>query len=180
MEQLISKLKEENNIKNYIIDLRYNGGGSSSVIKPLINFLKDKNIVALVNEYVFSSGRMALVELKKIGAYIIGTDIGTSLNCFGNCPSNLDIDKLNLRITSSSTYWYYDKELSLTGYEKDEFNTYFNNKKELLEPVLLHPDKYVYLTKEDIINEYDEQMEEAINYFKKIKEINRIGRKNKR
>lgn len=180
MEQLISKLKEENNIKNYIIDLRYNGGGSSSVIKPLINFLKDKNIVALVNEYVFSSGRMALVELKKIGAYIIGTDIGTSLNCFGNCPSNLDIDKLNLRVTSSSTYWYYDKELSLTGYEKDEFNTYFNNKKELLEPVLLHPDKYVYLTKEDIINEYDEQKKEAINYFKKIKEVNRIVGKNKR
>ena len=123
---------------------------------------------------------MALVELKKIGAYIIGTDIGTSLNCFGNCPSNLDIDKLNLIVISSSTYWYYDKELSLTGYEKDEFNTYFNNKKELLEPVLLHPDKYVYLTKEDIINEYDEQKKEAINYFKKIKEVNRIVGKNKK
>ena len=118
---------------------------------------------------------MALVELKKIGAYIIGTDIGTSLNCFGNCPSNLDIDKLNLRVTSSSTYWYYDKELSLTGYEKDEFNTCFNNKKELLEPVLLHPDKYVYLTKEDIINKYDKQMAEAVNYFKKFRDINRIG-----
>ena len=37
-----------------------------------------------------------------------------------------------------------------------------------------------YLTKEDIINEYDDQMKEAINYFKKIKEVNRIGRKNKR
>ena len=37
MEQLISKLREESNIKNYIIDLRYNGGGNSSVIKPLIN-----------------------------------------------------------------------------------------------------------------------------------------------
>ena len=107
-------------------------------------------------------------------------NIGTSLNCFGNCPSNLDIDKLNLIVISSSTYWYYDKELSLTGYEKDEFNTYFNNKKELLEPVLLHPDKYVYLTKEDIINEYDEQKKEAINYFKKIKEVNRIVGKNKR
>ena len=176
MEQLVAKLKEDNNIKNYIIDLRYNGGGSSSVIKPLINFLKDKNIVALVNEYVFSSGRMALVELKKIGAYIIGTDIGTSLNCFGNCPSNLDIDKLNLRVTSSSTYWYYDKELSLLGYEKDEFNTYFNYKRELLEPVLLHPDKYVSLTKEDIINENDKQMTEAVNYFKEFRERNRIGR----
>ena len=64
--------------------------------------------------------------------------------------------------------------------KKDEFNTYFNNKKELLEPVLLHPDKYVYLTKEDIINEYDKQMKEAINYFKEFRDINRIGRKNKR
>lgn len=169
MEQLIAKLKEDNKIKNYIIDLRYNGGGSSSVIKPLISFLKDKNIVVLVNEYVFSSGRMALVELKKIGAYIIGTDIGTSLNCFGNCSSNLDIDKLNIEVTSSSTYWYYDKELLLAGYEKNEFNTYFNNKKELLEPVLLHPDKYVYLTKEDIINEDDKQLIEAINYLSNSK-----------
>ena len=102
------------------------------------------------------------------------------LNPKSGRESVLDIDKLNLIVISSSTYWYYDKELSLTGYEKDEFNTYFNNKKELLEPVLLHPDKYVYLTKEDIINEYDEQKKEAINYFKKIKEVNRIVGKNKR
>ena len=33
---------------------------------------------------------------------------------------------------------------------------------------------------EDIINEYDEQKKEAINYFKKIKEVNRIVGKNKR
>ena len=46
---------------------------------------------------------MALVELKKIGAYIIGTDIGTSLNCFGNCPSNLDIDKLDKFIERSDS-----------------------------------------------------------------------------
>lgn len=51
------------------------------------------------------------------------------------------------------------------------------NKKELLEPVLLHPDKYVYLTKKDIINEYDKQMAEAVNYFKEFRDINRIGRK---
>ncbi|UKI27055.1 MAG: hypothetical protein L6V91_10315 [Bacilli bacterium] len=50
-------------------------------------------------------------------------------------------------------------------------------KKELLEPVLLHPDKYVYLTKEDIINEYDKQMAETVNYFKEFRDINRIGRK---
>ena len=50
-------------------------------------------------------------------------------------------------------------------------------KKELLEPVLLHPDKYVYLTKEDIINKYDKQMAEAVNYFKEFRDINRIGRK---
>ena len=174
METLISKLKQENNIENYIIDLRYNGGGSSSVIKPLVEFLKDKNVVVLVNEYVFSSGRMALVELKKIKSYIIGTDIGTSLNCFGNCPSNLNIEKLNITVTSSSTYWYYDRSLLLTGYEKDEFTDYFNDKKELLEPVLLHPDKYVYLTREDIIDNYDRQLTEALNYFNNhIKKIRR-------
>ena len=58
-----------------------------------------------------------------------------------------------------------------------QINTYFNDKKELLEPVLLHPDKYVYLTKEDIISKDDKQMIEAINYFKKIKKINRMEKK---
>ena len=36
---------EAKGAKKFILDLRYNGGGNSSVIKPLINFLKETTMV---------------------------------------------------------------------------------------------------------------------------------------
>ena len=182
MLNLISKLKlieSERKVNNYIVDLRNNGGGDSRIIIPLIEYLKGKDIVVLVNEKVFSSGRMAYVELKKIGAYSIGTDISTSLNCFGNVPGELKLDNLSLIIKRSSTYWYYDKYFKCTGYRKDSFTKYFRTRKDLLEPIILHPDEYVYMSVDNILNGNDSQMMAAINYFRKKENNNeyRICRK---
>ena len=167
----ITKLSKNLSINNYIIDLRGNNGGDSRVNVPLIEFSKNKNIVVLINEFVFSSGRMAFVDLKKIGAYAIGTDISTSLNCFGNIPGSLNIDELGLIVRRSSTYWFYDNNYNCKGYNKDNFSNYFNSKRELLEPILLHPDEYAYLTISDIINGKDTQLEAAINFFKKYNKL---------
>lgn len=174
MLDLIDKIKvisKENNICNYIIDLRDNSGGDSSIIKPLINYLSDKNIVCLINEKVFSSGRMAAVDLKRIGAYLIGTDIATSLNAFGNVPGCLKVDNLDLTIQRSSTYWLYDKELNGKGFKKDTFSRYFDSRRELLEPIFLHPDELVNLSIEDILNNHDSQLECALLRFRNMKKI---------
>ena len=159
----------KNNIEYYIIDIRNNRGGDSSIIDPLIDFLTDKKTVTLVNENVFSSGKMAMIDLKRIGTYIIGTNIATSLNYFGESPGKLELNELKLSIKRSSKYWYYDKDLNCKGFTKENFENYFKDKKELLEPIILTPDEYVEMTVEDIIKNSDPQLNSAINYIKNQK-----------
>lgn len=162
----IKRVSQNNNIEHFIVDIRYNRGGNSDITESLLEFLTDKKMVTLVNERVFSSGAMAMIDLKKMGSYTIGTDIGTSLSYFGNVPGQLDLDNLGLYVKRSNTYWYYDEKLNLKGFFKDKFYNYFKDKKYLLEPVLFNPDEYVYMTVKDIINNNDTQMDRAIEYIK--------------
>lgn len=172
MKSLIEKLKIiENKINYYIIDIRNNSGGFSSINHLLIDFLYDKKIVTIVNEDVFSSGRMMLVDLKKLGSYVIGTNISTSLNAFGNVPSEYELENLGLIIKRSNNYWYYDDNLELKYFTKENFSSYFKNRRELLVPKIIKPDKYVCNTVDDIISNKDTQLESAINYVKNIKKI---------
>ena len=168
MTKLVEKLKTiENDINYYIVDIRNNSGGFSNINHILIDFLTGKSIVTLINEAVFSSGRMMLVDLKKIGSYVIGTNISTSLNAFGNVPGGLEVEKLDLIVKRSNTYWYYDENLKCQGFTKDNFYSYFKDKKELLKPKVIEPDEYVYNTVDDIISNKDSQLERAIEYIKK-------------
>ena len=167
MKKLVEKLKViENDINYYIVDIRNNSGGFSNINHILIDFLTGKSIVTLINETVFSSGRMMLVDLKNIGSYVIGTNISTSLNAFGNVPGGLEVEKLDLIVKRSNTYWYYDENLKCQGFTKDNFSSYFKDKKELLKPKVIEPDEYVYNTVDDIISNKDSQLERAIEYIK--------------
>lgn len=166
MKQLVSKIKEEKNIKYYIVDIRNNGGGDSSIIQPLIEFLSGKNVIGIVNEKVFSSGMMAMMDLKKIGGYIIGTNIGTSLNYFGETPNKIDLNNLGLSLKRSNRYWYYRSDLNCNSFIKDKFEDYFEDKKELLEPIIFKLDEYVDMTVADIISGNDVQMDCAIERIK--------------
>ena len=107
-----------------------------------------------------------MIDLKKKGAYIIGTDIGTSLSYFGNVPGQFNLDNLGLSVKRSNTYWYYDENLNLKAFFKNKFNKYFKEKNKLLEPILFKPDEYVYITVKDNINNVDPQLERAIEYIK--------------
>lgn len=174
MNNLVNQLKKEeqiNDINYYIVDIRNNGGGDSSIIEPLIDFLEDKSVVTLVNERNFSSGEMALIDLKRIGSYVIGTNIGTSLNYFGETPDKLDLNDMNLSIKRSNRYWYCDENYNYRSLVKENFEEYFKDKKDLLEPIMFNPDEYVELTIKDIINNNDVQLESAINYIKEKQHI---------
>ena len=164
MKDLIEKINKTH-VDKYIIDLRYNGGGDSSIIRPLIEFLKGKMVVVLINEYVLSSGRMALVELKKIGAYVIGTNISTSLNAFGNNPSEYKIEGTDLIVKRSSSYFLYDNDYNCTSFSKDNFFEYFKDKTELLEPIFIKPDLEKKETINDIVAGRDIQMKMAFQYL---------------
>ena len=169
MNNLINQLKKEeltDDIKYYIVDIRNNGGGDSSIIEPLIEFLSDKDVVTLVNEKVFSSGEMAMIDLKKIGSYIIGSGIGTSLNYFGETPDKLDLKDMDLSIKRSNRYWFCNDDLSYKSLVKENFEDYFKDKSHLLEPVLFAPDDYIEMTVHDIITNNDIQLKKAIEYIK--------------
>lgn len=164
MDELIKKISKIQ-IDKYIIDLRYNGGGDSSIIRPLIEFLRGKRVVVLINEYVFSSGRMALVELKKIGAYVVETNISTSLNAFGNNPSEYKIEGTDLIVKRSSSYFLYDSDYNCTGFSKNNFSEHFKDRKKLLEPVFIKPDLEVKETVDDVVTGKDRQMMTAFQYL---------------
>ncbi len=167
MENLIHKLKTMTNINKYVVDLRGNGGGDSSINKELVKFLNGKKVITLCDERVFSSARMCLIDLKNIGAKVIGTSPGTSINCFGNIVMQKEITDMNLKIFGSATYWYYDENLKCHGIYKEDFKNALQKYSNLLKPVFFQVDKEIKLTLDDYLNHNDSVMNFAINNLKK-------------
>ena len=166
MIELIKKLSSMENIENYIIDIRGNGGGNSKVNKPLEKFLKDKKKVVLCDERVFSSARMFLITLKNQGARIIGTPPATSINCFGNCAMQKELKQFNLKVIGSATYWYYDENLKLHGFYKDDFNKALKQNSNILKPIFINVDNKIELTLDDYVNNNDSVLHYALKTIK--------------
>jgi hypothetical protein len=139
----------------------------------LIEYLKDKEIITLIDKHVFSSGRFTLLDLIKIGSKTVGTGIGTSINCFGNAPAN---DFGNFYFPISEKYFHlYDK----TNISFDNKKEFINKKDKLKEsgyfkPIIYEPDFYVENTLEDYKNGIDKQLEYAINILKNDKTNKRL------
>ena len=171
MKALIHKLDNMHDINKYIVDLRGNRGGDSSINKHLIEFLYGKKSITLCDERVFSSARMCLIGLKNIGSKIIGTSPGTSINCFGNCVMQKEIHDMNLRIYGSATYWYYDENLECYGIYKEDFRNALKKYPNFLKPVFFQVDKKIELTLDDYYNQNDSVMNFAINALKESRKI---------
>ncbi len=85
---------DSNAVRHVIVDLRYNGGGDSGVVKPLVNGLKSRprlrgkeHLSVLIGPGTFSSGVHAAVELRgEAGGTLIGQPTGGKPNCYGNAP----------------------------------------------------------------------------------------------
>ena len=171
MLEFVKKISNEadiNNVTKFIVDIRGNTGGNSNIIKPLIKYLDGKQVITLVDKYVFSSGRFSIVDLKRIGSIFVGTNIGTTLNCFGNVSRN-EVDTYLLPI--SYKYFYYDDaSISMVGIDKKcdfiEFKNNIDNKK-YFEPQIFEPDYYVEKEVEDYQNNCDRQLEFAIGLLNK-------------
>ena len=164
MVELVNKIKkisEENNINKYIIDIRGNTGGNSCIINPLIDFLQGKTVITLVDKDVFSGGRFAIFDLKNVNSKFVGTEIGTTLNCFGNAPS---YDYKDFIIPISNKYFYMDTTYKHENFKyadtKEKFKELKQNK-ELFVPQIFKPDFYVENNIEDYKNGYDRQLHTA-------------------
>lgn len=162
----MEKFEQKNIIKNFILDLRRNTGGSSLVIKPLIEFLSNKKyqLYVFVDRYTFSSGVMALEDMLNLGAISIGEDIGSTLNSFGNLDGLFELPntKLSLRIATK----YFPKHggaiTSQADYKKQVT-------REELEPFFYTPDIVVTERIQDCIEERDIYMEKFMEIKDKHK-----------
>jgi hypothetical protein len=104
--QVITEL-DANPVKRVIIDLRFNGGGDSSVLAPLTKALQSRNkstgpVYVLIGPYTFSSAMMNAMELRRdLKATLIGEPTGGSPSCYGEVRTlTLPNSKLNVRYTT--------------------------------------------------------------------------------
>ena len=103
-----------------LVDLRGNSGGSSEIILPLIDWLKENNIptYVLMNEDVFSSGTFALFYLKKhLGAKFVGTDAGQG-GCRYGQQKTLEVE--------GRRFGCSEKLFDFTSWCDEELRKYFN------------------------------------------------------
>ena len=166
----IKNLIHDNNIDTFILDLRGNSGGKSSLIEPLIKYLKHTRLklVTLVNKSVFSSGRMAAINMLKIGSKIVGQDIGTPINCFGYIFGNGELPNTKFTFNFSRVYWYEDKKRHIIKgiYTKKKLHKF---PKSFFEPKYLEIDYYINLTIEDYKSEKDVMLEKCCDWIKNNK-----------
>jgi hypothetical protein len=75
-------------VEKFVIDLRFNGGGNSSVIQPLIGALKSRprmRVYAIVGRHTFSSAFLGAEDLRKrCHAVLVGEAMGQRPNSYGN------------------------------------------------------------------------------------------------
>lgn len=93
IKDFASDLKKSLSKKKYstiIVDLRYNGGGNSAVLGPVIKVLKKEKCskYALIGENTFSSAILNAVSLKDDAGFIlVGTPTGGIINHYGELKS---------------------------------------------------------------------------------------------
>lgn len=172
MEFFVKKINNialKDSVTKYIIDLRGNTGGDSNVNKPLIRFLKGKKIVTITNEEVFSSARMACVDLLKIGSIFVGNNISTTLSAFGENES-LILKDLNMEVNRSTKFFYYDDELKCHSFNKQTFNKRFKTKEyfKTCDLKKLNINYQVFKSLKDYIDESDAQLSLALDLVKEL------------
>lgn len=151
--QDLKKIIEDNNITQYILDLRGNMGGNSEILNPFQELVAQKQMkgVLLIDNEVFSSGRFAVARFKKqFNTPLIGQGTGGAAKSYGY-NKRLNVEDVNFSV--SIRLWDFSETF---GYEGS-----------------IKPDFYIPNTIEDIENKKDKQLDFALQYFNKEKSINR-------
>ncbi len=169
MKNTVEYIKTLDGINHYVVDLRGNGGGDSSINRYLTDFLNGKDTIVLSDEKVFSSARMCLATLKRNGAFVIGKKPGTPISCFGNCVLKKDFDSLDIIVRGSVTYWYYDDKLYCHGITKENFDEVYKEHPEILNIVYGDVDIEVEPSLNDILDNRDSVLEYTLDYIKNKK-----------
>jgi C-terminal processing protease CtpA/Prc len=133
-----------------VVDLRFNAGGDSRVVKPLIDGLKSRkslsaegHLYALIGPITYSSGMMAAMDFKdELHAVLVGEPTGGKPNSFGEVK-RATLPNSNLTI-------YYPTKYFRPISDGD--------------PESIMPDVTVRLTLEDFLAGRDPVLEAALSH----------------
>lgn len=77
---------DDHDVETIIVDLRYNGGGNSLVLRPFLKALEERpdlDVTTLIGRQTFSSALMNAIQLDEAGATLIGEPTGGRPNHYG-------------------------------------------------------------------------------------------------
>jgi hypothetical protein len=94
-----------------VVDVRYNGGGSSDVDDPLMSGLQSRaawrgrgRVFCLIGSGTFSSAVWTANDLQRLGAVLVGTPTGGKPNAYGNVQTLL-LPNSRLPVSYSTRYF---------------------------------------------------------------------------
>ncbi len=136
---------QDKEIENFIIDLRHNSGGNSSVINPFLNSISklssdkpEMDIFIITGRDTFSSGVMAVLDIKeRVPVTLIGENTGGSPNSYGEVVT-FELPNSKLPIYYSSKYF---------GLTNDGADT-------IIPDIIITHTIYDYINNKDLIMDY--------------------------
>jgi hypothetical protein len=129
-------------VKKLIVDMRFNGGGSSDQGTEFINKLKDNKIInqksklfVITGFQTFSSGMVNVMDFKNLtNAIFIGEETSGKPNHYGEIRSII-LPSSKLRIDYSTKYFKYSNENSNSFKPDIIIETSFSDYKNGIDPV---------------------------------------------
>lgn len=108
----VMKEVDEIGAEKMVIDLRWNGGGNSSIMNPLLKAIKEhKNInqnghlFVIIGKNTFSSALLNALDLKaQTNATLIGEATGGKPNHYGEVKT-FELNKLDIKVQYSTKYF---------------------------------------------------------------------------
>ena len=162
MNKFINEISKLNNYNSIILDIRGNGGGDSSINVPLIDFIKSKDLktIVLTDYMVYSSATFIIDSMINYNAKFIGSEIGTTMNHFGNI-SSFKLPNTDILVNYSTKYFYYKNgEFSSCSKRRElkKLEDYRFKSVHFRPDVLLDNDIF------DIMNHRDKVLDKALSY----------------
>jgi len=142
----VMKTVDSSPIDRFVVDLRFNGGGNSDVIRPLIEALSSRHrlrVFAIVGINTFSSGFIAALDLQKnCHAFLVGQAMGQRPNAYGDTLP-LKLPNSGLTVTYSTKFFRYVEEGDPAHIEPDvrvanKAADHFGGRDPILDYILSH------------------------------------------
>lgn len=110
----VTRTLDSEPVDRLIVDLRWNGGGNSEIINPLLAAITARptlrgRVFALIGRHTFSSALMNAIDLDQVGALLVGEPAGSPAAHYG------EVDHVDLPARGLSLH-YSTRRFEAPGY----------------------------------------------------------------